>query len=142
MSSDPQVPHSHKGEHHGSTDDEYIELTRSARIYALCAAINSCNLGYDIGVSTNVGPLLQDDFNLTNEEREILIGALNLFSMFGGLTSQFFSDRYGRRTTFFVASILVLISRIVMSVSTSYWLLMVGRAVIGIGIGVGFAVCI
>jgi hypothetical protein len=39
-----------------NNDDDTI--SRWTYVYALCAALNSCNLGYDIGVSTGVGYVL------------------------------------------------------------------------------------
>ena len=54
-----------------------IPITRAAMIYVLCAALNSCNLGYDIGVSTNVSKLIQNDLHITDMQREIWIGFIN-----------------------------------------------------------------
>lgn len=47
-----------------------VPLTRATRIFALCAALNSVNLGYDLGVSTNAGPKLQDEFDLSDVQLE------------------------------------------------------------------------
>lgn len=55
-------------------------ITRSTYLYAACAAVNSCNLGYDIGISTTAGRLVQQDLNLTNPQREILIGSMNFWA--------------------------------------------------------------
>jgi hypothetical protein len=58
--------------------------TISAKTYrfVLCAALNSCNLGYDIGVSTEAGRLLQDDLGLSNHQREIFIGSINFWASY------------------------------------------------------------
>ena len=46
----------HEGEHHGDVVSGIpIQITKSVWIFVLCAALNSCNLGYDIGVSTDAG---------------------------------------------------------------------------------------
>lgn len=55
-------------------------VTRSTMIYVLCAALNSCNLGYDIGVSTNVSKLIQDDMQLSDRQREVFIGFINFWA--------------------------------------------------------------
>jgi hypothetical protein len=57
-----------------------IPITRATMIYVLCAALNSCNLGYDIGVSTNVSKLIQNDIHITNAQREIWIGFINFWA--------------------------------------------------------------
>ena len=67
-----------------------IPITRSTMIYVLCAALNSCNLGYDIGVSTNVSKLIQNDIHITDAQREIWIGFINFWaSKFGHVQAQF-----------------------------------------------------
>ena len=36
---------SHEGEHHGDHGEMVIPITRSVKVFAFCAAINSCNIG-------------------------------------------------------------------------------------------------
>ena len=88
----PTLKQTHEGEHHGDFGDQDVPLLYATKIFALCAAVNSCNLGFDIGVSTSVGPLIQDDFGLSDVQREIFVGSLNFFAMFGALSSNWFSD--------------------------------------------------
>jgi hypothetical protein len=61
----------------GESNNNLVPITRATMIYVLCAALNSCNLGYDIGVSTNVSKLLQNDMHITDAQREIWIGLIN-----------------------------------------------------------------
>ena len=63
---DKKLYKTHEGEHHGDYSDTALKITRSTYIYAICAAINSCNLGYDIGVNTNAGPILEEDLQLSH----------------------------------------------------------------------------
>jgi hypothetical protein len=53
----PKLSVSHEGEHHNDFGGE-IQITRSTYLFALCAALNSVNLGYDIGTSTSAGSLI------------------------------------------------------------------------------------
>jgi hypothetical protein len=57
-----------------------LPVTRSTMIFVLCAALNSCNLGYDIGVSTNVTKLVQEDFQLSDLQREVFVGFINFWA--------------------------------------------------------------
>lgn len=107
---------------------------------ALCAAVNSCNLGFDIGVSTSVGTLIQEDFNLSNIQREVFVGSLNFFAMFGAFSSNYFSDRYGRRQTFLVAAMGFIFGIIICALSPGFGVLLLGRMFVGLGVGVGMAV--
>jgi hypothetical protein len=93
MSAGATLKKSHEGEHRGDYSDTSLKLTKHNYIFALCAAINSCNLGYDIGVSTNAGPLIQEDFGLTNSERELFTGSLNLWAIFGSFFAHWVSPR-------------------------------------------------
>lgn len=136
----PKAPQSHEGEHHGDYGSRPVPISRPVKIYALCASINSVSIGYDIGASTNMGPLIQDDFGLSDKEREIVIGALNFFAMFGALSSQIFSDRFGRRTTFVLASFGFINGLIIVAMAQNFNQVLAGRALVGLGVGVGFAV--
>jgi len=70
-------PHSHEGEHHGDIGNgSPIVITKSVWIFVLCAALNSCNLGYDIGVSTDAGKIIQQEMDLTSVQREIFVGSI------------------------------------------------------------------
>ena len=112
----------------GQTSTAYEKITRDAYIFVLCAALNSCNLGYDVGVSTKVGRLVEKDFDLTRLERELFVASINFWaskysasnfclknesgvnlislpSVFGSLGAHYLTDTYGRRHTFLVAAI-------------------------------------
>ena len=107
-----------------------------------CSLTDSVNLGYDIGVSTNAGPLLQQDpkFALTDPQLELFLGSINFWSILGALLSPLVTDRYGRRATFVAAAIGFLLGVAIMSTAISFEILMVGRFFVGVGVGVGEAV--
>lgn len=141
MAGDDDSARSHEGEHHGDYGSNHIPISGSVRLYTFCAAVNSCNVGYDIGVSANLGPLIQKDFELSDLERDLLMGALNFFAMWGALLSQWISDRFGRRATFIIASFGFLNGLIIMAVGQTYGQILAGRSLVGLGVGIGFAVC-
>lgn len=120
--------------------DVRINITRSTYIYAMCAAVNSCNLGFDIGVNTNAGVRIQQDFGLTDVQVEIFVGSINFWSMFGALLAHYITDRYGRRRSFIVAAIGFIAGVIVMAIAWNYTILMIGRVFVGLGVGFGLAV--
>jgi len=122
------------------TTPQHMQITRSTKLYAFCASLNSCNLGYDIGVNTGAGPLLQQSLNLSDTQLEFFFGSLNLFAMVGALSSHYISDKYGRCKSFIVAAIIFIIGSIIQSVAHSYGVLMFGRVFVGLGVGFGLAV--
>ena len=118
---------SHEGEHHANFNDKSVRVTRSTVVFSLCAALNSCNLGYDIGVSTSAGGLIQRDLGLTDIQREIFVGSLNFWSIFGSMFSHWICDAYGRRRSFQVAAATFIIGIVIMSSANGFAVLMVGR---------------
>lgn len=135
------LSHTHPGEHHNDYESSpSMAITRATKIYALCAAVNSCNLGYDIGVNTNAGWRIQEDFNLSNTQRELFVGSINFWSMFGALFAHWICDRYGRRLSFVVAAAGFIVGIIIMACAWSYGVLMFGRVFVGLGVGFGLAV--
>jgi len=85
----PKLQKTHEGEHHGDYGDSgEVPITRSTYLFALCAAINSVNLGYDIGTSTSAGKLVQKSMDLSVSQREIFVGSLNFWA------STYFPSRF------------------------------------------------
>lgn len=105
-----------------------------------CAALNSINVGFDVGVSSGVALEVRSAFQLTDVQIGVFLGSLQFLAAIGALTSQFISDRFGRRMSFF-ASQVVLISGVALCVfSQSFAVLMAGQILLGIGVGLGFAI--
>jgi len=121
-------------------DDSGVKVTRSTYIFVMCAALNSCNLGYDIGVNTGAGKLLEESLGLSKYELEIFMGSLNLFAATGAICASTISDRFGRRGAFLVAAIGFIFGTLVQCFATSYATLMLGRVFVGLGVGFGLAI--
>jgi hypothetical protein len=137
----PTMEQTHEGEHrydHG--DISALQITRATKLYAFCAALNSCNLGYDIGVNTGAGKLVQDSLGLTDLQLEIFMGSLNLFAMVGALSSNWISDKLGRRWAFRIAAFGFIFGTVIQSGAGGYGSLLFGRAFVGLGVGFGLAV--
>ena len=59
-------------------------VPRYVVLLAMCAALNSCNLGYDIGVNSGVGPHLQakgEGMNLSNLQLELFFRYPEIFTI-------------------------------------------------------------
>lgn len=72
---------SHECGHLGDLGDgASVPINKATYIFVLCAALNSCNLGYDIGVSTEAGKIIQEEWDLTNVQRQIFVGSINFWA--------------------------------------------------------------
>lgn len=91
--------------------------------------------GADIGVMSGAVIFIKKDLNITSVQVEILVGCLNVCSLFGSLASGKTSDWIGRRYTIMVAAATFLIGAILMGLAPSFPFLMAGRVVAGIGVG-------
>lgn len=136
----PVLHLSHPGEYRADFGQVPVSLRLTTATFALCAAFNSCSFGYDIGVTTVAGELVQKDMGLSDLQLELFLGTSNLCALVGALMAHFFSDRYGRRSTFLVAAAGYLAGAGILATAPSYTLLMVGRAFVGLGVGVGLTI--
>ncbi len=121
-------------------EDVNVKVSRSTYIFVMCAALNSCNLGYDIGVNTGAGKLLEESLGLSKSKLEIFMGSLNLFAAVGAIFASTVSDKFGRRGAFLVAAIGFIFGTLVQCFATSYGTLMLGRVFVGLGVGFGLAI--
>lgn len=65
---------------------------------------------------------------------------LTFLIVWGSLVAHFFTDRYGRRTTFLIAAFGFIFGLIVTSMANGFGILMLGRFFVGTGVGVGLAI--
>eukprot|EP00520_Triparma_pacifica_P006830 CAMPEP_0118661870 /NCGR_PEP_ID=MMETSP0785-20121206/16519_1 /TAXON_ID=91992 /ORGANISM="Bolidomonas pacifica, Strain CCMP 1866" /LENGTH=450 /DNA_ID=CAMNT_0006555357 /DNA_START=151 /DNA_END=1500 /DNA_ORIENTATION=+ len=107
------------------------------------ASINSINLGYDVGSSSGLQVMLQSPSTkptLDQQQMEIYLGLLNFSSLIGCLIQPSLSVKYGRRKVFLLSSLLFLTGLTLQSISQSLPPLIIGRTLVGIGVGVGLSI--
>ena len=123
--------------------DKEEAVPRYVVLLAMCAALNSCNLGYDIGVNSGVGPHLQakgEGMHLSDLQLELFFGIFGLAAMLGAAVAYTASDGLGRRKAFAFTSTTFIIGVLWTATATSYASLMCGRFVTGLGVGLGLAI--
>lgn len=64
-----------------------------------------------------------------------MVGSLNIVAAFGGLLAGKTADRLGRKPTTALACGVFIAGAAMMTLSRTYWFLLVGRIVTGIGVG-------
>ncbi|KAI3446082.1 hypothetical protein Pfo_002747 [Paulownia fortunei] len=99
------------------------------------ASMTSILLGYDIGVMSGAIIYIKKDLNITDVQKEVIMGILNLYSLLGSAAAGRTSDWIGRRYTIVFAGAIFFAGALLMGFATNYAFLMVGRFVAGIGVG-------
>ena len=113
---------------------------KAVLIVAGIAALNSANLGYDIGVMAGAALRVQDDWSLSDVKVEVLVGILNACAIAGAAVAHYVVDRLGRRRTFTVSSDVFIVGVLGMACSINYPMLLAFRVITDLGVGVGLSV--
>ena len=91
--------------------------------------------GYDTGVIAGAIVLLQFEFSLSSLWREAIVSIPMASAALFSLVSNSTNSRLGRKITILTASAVFTIGAILLAVSQNVYMLLMGRFVIGIGIG-------
>ena len=102
------------------------------------AAATAATLGYDVGIMAAAIQPLEAQMELSGFQKEVAMGSLNFVAAFGGILGGKVADLYGRKTTICLCCILFIIGTLFMAVAWSYNVLLLGRIVTGLGVGVAF----
>lgn len=109
-------------------------------VMAGCAALNSTNIGFDLGVSGGVALDLQEDLKLNDFQIGLFLGTPGFVAAFGALSSQFITDTLGRRLTFTCGQVVLIAGLLTSMFSGTFSVMMTGRVLVGLGVGMAFAV--
>ncbi|XP_798448.3 proton myo-inositol cotransporter [Strongylocentrotus purpuratus] len=105
------------------------------KVLACFAAIGGFLFGYDTGVVSGAMILLKKEFGLNTIWQEMIvsvtIGAAALSALFGGI----FNEKLGRRKVILIASTVFTAGALMMGLTPNKELLLAGRLVVGIGVG-------
>lgn len=132
-------PHDELFEPHEEISD-VSETTGKATpfVYTLvvCICIGGFLFGYDTGVISGALSPITKEFGLTTVQQELVVGAGTFGAIFGGFFAGLLSDRFGRKMLVIVSSIIFLAGALLLGLANSYGLLLFGRIVVGLGVGV------
>jgi MFS family permease len=114
------------------------------RVLAAIASLNSASIGYAIGSNTGLAHSFQRSdagiVYMSNLRLELFFGAATFTAIFGALGMFLISDNYGRRMTFIASQVAMLLGSVLMLLTDDYPVLMIGKAITGISIGIGLSV--
>lgn len=80
---------------------------------------------------------IQEDLKISEVQEEVLVGCLSIISLLGSLAGGRTSDAIGRKWTMALAALVFQTGAAVMTLAPSFQILMIGRLLAGVGIGLG-----
>ncbi|CDO98716.1 unnamed protein product [Coffea canephora] len=105
---------------------------------ALSAGIGGLLFGYDTGVISGALLYIRDDFKAVDRKtwlQETIVSMAVAGAILGAAFGGWISDKFGRKISILAADILFFVGAIVMAVSHSPWMIIVGRIFVGLGVG-------
>ncbi|XP_042438176.1 inositol transporter 1-like [Zingiber officinale] len=105
----------------------------------LTAGIGGFLFGYDTGVISGALLYIRDDFDAVAENhvlQETIVSMAIAGAIIGAAGGGWVNDAYGRKKAFLLADIIFAIGSVVMCVAPDPYLLIFGRLLVGLGIGI------
>eukprot|EP00312_Isochrysidales_sp_CCMP1244_P018806 CAMPEP_0202775922 /NCGR_PEP_ID=MMETSP1388-20130828/49479_1 /ASSEMBLY_ACC=CAM_ASM_000864 /TAXON_ID=37098 /ORGANISM="Isochrysis sp, Strain CCMP1244" /LENGTH=185 /DNA_ID=CAMNT_0049445061 /DNA_START=12 /DNA_END=565 /DNA_ORIENTATION=+ len=111
-------------------------------LVSIIASLNNMAFGYDVGVVSGSLLDMAGSLDLSLSEQELATSGLNFVSGIGALAGAgFVMDSLGRRATLMVSSLLLVIGGAFVTLANSFGVLLLGRALQGLGSGCAWCAC-
>ncbi|MFY9527665.1 MAG: sugar porter family MFS transporter [Candidatus Acidiferrales bacterium] len=104
-------------------------------IAAAIAALGGLLFGYDTGVISGAELFLKNSFPLSTFVLEMIVSGVLAGAAVGALTGGWFADLFGRKKLLIVTALIFAAGAIFCAAATSPAMLIAGRIVVGLGIG-------
>ncbi|MFN2166233.1 MAG: MFS transporter, partial [Anaerolineae bacterium] len=100
------------------------------------AALGGLLFGYDTGVISGAILFIQKQFSLSSTLEEVVVSAVLIGAVAGAACGGLLADRLGRRRTIILAAVTFTVGAVGTALTPSVALLIAGRVVVGLAIGV------
>ena len=102
---------------------------------AVFAALGGLLFGYDTGVISGAVIFITKQFGLSAFPEELVVSMVLVGAAIGALSGGRLADRFGRRRMLLITSLVFIAGAVVCALCTSFGMLLVGRVIVGLGIG-------
>ncbi len=104
-------------------------------VAAAFAGLGGLLFGYDTGVISGAELFLKKDFTLTSFALEVIVSGVLVGAAIGALGGGRLADLYGRRKLLIATAVIFAIGAIICAAASSPTILIIGRIIVGLGIG-------
>jgi MFS transporter, SP family, galactose:H+ symporter len=113
----------------------HAEQTRFVFAAAAFAALGGLLFGYDTGVISGALIFIRTQFGLSTFQQELLVSIVLVGAAVGALSGGRLADVFGRRFMLMVTAVIFVTGALVCAAAPSLNFLVVGRLIVGLGIG-------
>lgn len=99
------------------------------------SALGGALFGYDTGVVSGAMILIDERFNLDHFWHELIVSITVAAAAVSALSSGILNDWFGRKKVMLLAAVVFTAGAVVMGIANSKEVLLVGRMIVGLGIG-------
>ena len=104
-------------------------------VAAVFAGLGGLLFGYDTGVISGAQLFLKNDFTLSAFTLEVIVSGVLAGAAFGALVGGRLADLFGRRLLLIVTAVIFATGAVVCAAASSPTILIIGRIIVGLGIG-------
>src|SRR5215467_1305984 len=114
---------------------QHASGTTFVYVAAIFAALGGLLFGYDTGVISGAEIFIKDVFKLSAFAQGVIVSGVLIGAVGGALSGGRLADRFGRRRLLIVTSIIFIVGAIICAAALSPAILIGGRIIVGIAIG-------
>jgi MFS transporter, SP family, galactose:H+ symporter len=104
-------------------------------VAAAFAGLGGLLFGYDTGVISGAELFLRKDFTLSSFALEVIVSGVLVGAAIGALGGGRLADLYGRRRLLIATAVIFAIGAVICAAASSPTVLIIGRIIVGLGIG-------
>jgi sugar porter (SP) family MFS transporter len=123
------------GPTHGGAAAVRVPNQKFVYLAAAFAALGGLLFGYDTGVISGALIFIQKTFSLSTFNQELVVSVVLVGACIGALSGGRLADRFGRRHMLIFTAIIFITGAIVCAMAQDVTMLIVGRSIVGLGIG-------
>jgi len=117
-----------------------VASQRYVYIAAIFAAVGGLLFGYDTGVISGALIFIERSFGLSTFAQGLVVSVVLVGAAVTAISGGSLSDRFGRRKMLLITSLIFIAGAVVCALAGSIPILIVGRVVVGVGIGLASSV--